>query len=93
MILTPQPVHPPRPEPDLEELLDQFDSAFEAFRAGAGAGAGSKADPVQAFVAQQTGVPAPVPSQAASPLGGLVPDHQAELRAALDKLARSHRGE
>lgn len=95
MILTPQPVHPPRPEADLEALLDQFDSAFEAFRAGESAG--SKADPVQAFVARQTGVPAPASAlslgPAASPLGGLVPDHQAELRAALDKLARSQRGE
>lgn len=91
MILTPQPVHPPRPAPDLDALLDQFDSAFEAFRAGEGASA--QADPVQAFVARQTGAPAAVPGPAVSPLGGLVPDHQAELRAALDKLARSQRGE
>lgn len=94
MILTPQPIHPPRPTPDLEALLDQFDSVFAAFRAGEGerAGAASQqpsADSVQAFVARQTGTPAPLP--AASPMGGLVPDHQAELRAALDKLARSQR--
>lgn len=92
MILTPQPIHPPRPAPDLEALLDQFDSAFAAFRAGEGGrapGASERpgADPVQAFVARQTGAPAPSPS----PMGGLVPDHQAELRAALDKLARSQR--
>lgn len=99
MILTPQPVHPPLPAPDLEALLDQFDSAFASFRAGEGARGGSvpsqSADPVQAFVARQTGVPAssPGPAAGSSPLGGLVPDHQAELRAALDKLARSQRGE
>ncbi len=92
MILTPQPIHPPRPEPDLEALLDQFDTAFEAFRAGEGtraerAGSPPGADPVQTFVARQTGAPAPGAN--ASPIGGLVPDHQAELRAALDKLARS----
>lgn len=91
MILTPQPVHPPRPEPDLEALLDQFDSAFEAFRSGETTS--SKTDPVQAFVARQTGVASPAPATATSPLGGLMPDHQAELRAALDKLAQSQRGE
>lgn len=93
MILTPQPIHPPQPAPDLDSLLDQFDSAFAAFRAGDGArtatAGASGADSVHAFVAQQTGVP--TPSRSPSPLGGLVPDHQAELRAALDKLARSHR--
>lgn len=91
MILTPQPIHPPHPEPDLEALLDQFDSAFEAFRAGEGtraegAGPPPGGDPVQTFVARQTGAAAAAGS---SPMGGLVPDHQAELRAALDKLARS----
>lgn len=89
MILTPQPIHPPRPEPDLEALLDQFDTAFAAFQEGEGvrvAAAGPPGtDPVQTFVARQTGAPSPP----ASPMGGLVPDHQAELRAALDKLARS----
>jgi hypothetical protein len=94
MILTPQPIHPPHPAPDLEALLDQFDSVFAAFRAGEGERAEAASqrpsgDPVQTFVAQQTGVPAP--SAAHSPMGGLVPDHQAELRAALDKLARSQR--
>lgn len=88
MILTPQPVHPPRPAADMEALLAQFDNALAAFRSGdepdpARAPAGH--DPVHAFVARQTGTPAP------SPLGGLMPDHQAELRAALDKLARAHR--
>lgn len=92
MILTPQPIHPPRPAPDLEALLDQFDTAFSAFRSEEGARSEAAAqrpgaDPVQAFVAQQTGAPARDPS----PMGGLVPDHQAELRAALDKLARSQR--
>lgn len=91
MILTPQPVHPLRSSgdlaPDLDALLEQFDEAFDGFRAGVQ----SRTDPVQAFVAQQTGVAPPVSAQAASPLGGLVPDHQAELRAALDKLARSQR--
>ena len=88
MILTPQPIHPPRPAPDLEGLLEQFDTALAAFRSGdeerppRGARA---ADPVHAFVARQTGTPAP------SALGGRMPDHQAELRAALDKLARAHR--
>lgn len=90
MILTPQPVHPPRPAPDLEALLEQFDHALATFRGGeearpAPAPAPRGADPVHAFVARQTGAAAP------SPLGGLMPDHQAELRAALDKLARAHR--
>lgn len=88
MILTPQPVHPPRPAPDLEGLLEQFDSALAAFRSGEDAAPAQRnagADPVHAFVARQTGTPAP------SPLGGRMPDHQAELRAALDKLARAHR--
>lgn len=96
MILTPQPIHPPHPVPDLESLLDQFDSAFATFRAGeelrpSAARQPPGADPVQAFVAQQTGAPAL--SANPSPMGGLVPDHQAELRAALDKLARSQRKE
>lgn len=94
MILTPQPIHPPRPASDLDALLEHFDTAFAAFRSGEGArpsdaGQRPDADPVQAFVARQTEVPAP----SASPIGGLVPDHQAELRAALDKLARSQRKE
>lgn len=97
MILTPQPIHPPRSAnalaPDLDALLEQFESAFDSFRADESVRprAEARADPVQTFVAQQTGVAAP--AAAASPLGGLVPDHQAELRAALDKLARSQRGE
>lgn len=97
MILTPQPIHPPRPVPDLETLLDQFDTAFAAFSAVEGSRTVAverpRADPVRAFVAQQTGVPAPQPAPAAPPLGPLVPDHQAELRSALDKLARSQRGD
>lgn len=99
MILTPQPIHPPRAtndlEPDLDTLLEQFDSAFDNFQAGEETRprAETRADPVQTFVAQQTGVAPPAPTPAPSPLGGLVPDHQAELRAALDKLARSQRGE
>lgn len=88
MILTPQPAHPPRPAPDLDGLLAQFDTALAAFRSGDDEpevrGSGGP-DPVHAFVARQTGGPAP------SPLGGRMPDHQAELRAALDKLARAHR--
>jgi hypothetical protein len=91
MILTPQPIHPPRPAPDLETLLEQFDSAFAAFktreeRRGAGGNERAGADPVQTFVARQRA------AQDRSPIGGLVPDHQAELRAALDKLAKSQRG-
>lgn len=94
MILTPQPIHPPQPEPGLDALLDQFDTVFAAFSASGGARTGSAspppgADPVQTFVARQTGVPAPTAVPPASRMGGLVPDHQAELRAALDKLARS----
>lgn len=88
MILTPQPVHPPRPAPDIETLLEQFDSALAAFRTGEdplSPRAPGNPDPVHAFVARQTGTPAP------SPLGGTMPDHQAELRAALDKLARARR--
>lgn len=90
MILTPQPAHPPRPAPDLDALLDQFDHALASFRAGEGeraapAPARGRPDPVHAFVERQTGTPAP------SPLGGHMPDHQAELRAALDKLAQAQR--
>lgn len=88
MILTPQPVHPPHPAADMEALLAQFDNALAAFRSGedtAPPRATAGDDPVHAFVARQTGTPAP------SPLGGRMPDHQAELRAALDKLARAHR--
>ena len=97
MILTPQPAHPPRPEADLETLLEKFDTAFEAFRSG-GESVSGISDPVQAFVAQQTGAqqtgaPSRAFASAASPLGGRAPDHQAELRAALGKLARSQRGE
>lgn len=91
MILTPQPIHPPRPAPDLEALLVQFDEALAAFRAdddGRPAGGKQGPDPVHAFVARQTGSPAP---PVASPLGGSMPDHQAELRAALEKLARAQR--
>lgn len=95
MILTPQPVHPPHPPADLDTLLEQFDHAIAAFQADAPArpaplgplAAGP--DPVHSFVARQTGAPPPAP--APSPLGGLVPDHQAELRAALDKLAKAMR--
>lgn len=90
MILTAQPIHPPRPAPDLEALLEQFDTALAAFRSTdddhppSGSG---RADPVHAFVARQTGTPAP------SALGGIMPNHQNELRAALDKLARAHRSD
>ena len=92
MILSPQPVHPPLPEPDLDALIAQFDNALAAFRADdhqAQPDAPGGDDPVHAFVARQTGAPAPAP--APSPLGGHMPDHQAELRAALAKLARAHR--
>lgn len=82
MILTPQPTHPARPEPDIEALLEQFDNALAGARPSR---RGPGPDPVHAFVARQTGTPAP------SPLGGSMPDHQGELRAALDKLAESHR--
>jgi hypothetical protein len=88
MILTPQPAHPPHADSDIEALLAQFDSAVEAFKAGSERtpdGRERASDPVRAFVARQTGRPAP------SPLGGWMPDHQAELRAALDKLAESKR--
>lgn len=92
MILSPQPVHPPRPAPDLEELLAQFDHALDSFRAPDGpAPTGSDAgpDPVHAFVARQTGTPAP--GHVLARLGDAMPDHQAELRAALDKLAEAQR--
>jgi hypothetical protein len=100
MILSPQPVHPPDRGPDLEALLAQFDSAITAARQSAAPGpepapgqapaqapgqAPEREDSVRAFVARQTGRPAP------SPLGGAMPDHQAELRAALDKLAGGDR--
>lgn len=55
-------------------------------------------DAVRAFVARQTGAPTapegsipPAGASGHSPLGGRIPDHQGELRAALDKLARAHR--
>lgn len=90
-ILTPQPVHPPRSAPDLEALLAQFDNAIAAFRSEGGSTAAAppphRFDPVRAFVARQTGSGAP------SPLGGPMPDHQAELRAALEKMARARREE
>lgn len=93
MILTPQPVHPPRPAPDLGSLLEQFDSALAAFKSEESEDRPARRpgdpDPVHAFVARQTGAPAP--GHSPSPLGGRMPDHQAELRAALDKLARAHR--
>lgn len=89
MILTPQPVHPPQPAPDLDALLAQFDNAIAAFRHEDAAAQPPppphRFDPVRAFVARQTGGPAP------SALGGPMPDHQAELRAALDKLAKAQR--
>lgn len=90
MILTPQPAHPSRPLADLDALLAQFDDALAAFRNDEEPQTPAKPagpDPVHAFVARQTGGPAP------SPLGGTMPDHQAELRAALDKLARAHRSD
>ena len=92
MILSPQPIHPPRPAPDLQALLDEFDNVIASFRdqeaspsPSPSSQAAAASDPVHAFLARQTGAPAP------SPLGGRVPDHQAELRAALDKLAQSQR--
>ncbi len=89
MILTPQPVHPPQPEPNLDALLAQFDNAIAAFRHEDAheppTPPSHRFDPVRAFVARQTG------GSASSPLGGTMPDHQAELRAALDKLARAQR--
>ncbi len=88
MILAPQPIHPARPAPDMEGLLAQFDNALAAFRSGDDDRPGLGDDPVRAFVARQTGTPSPSPS----PLGGPMPDHQAELRAALDKLARARDG-
>lgn len=90
MILTPQPAHPPRPAPDLDALLAQFDNALAEYSATGEPRAAPRTgdpDPVHAFVARQTGSPAP------SALGGTLPDHQAELRAALDKLARAQRRE
>lgn len=89
MILTPQPSHPSRPDADLEGLIEQFDRAIAAFRSDGSPRPEENRgpDPVHAFVARQTGSPAP------SALGGRVPDHQAELRAALEKLARAHRVE
>lgn len=92
MILGPQPAHPPQPAPDLEGLLAQFDRALDAFRTDdtteAKAGE-ARPDPVHAFVARQTGTPAP--GHVLSRLGIAMPDHQAELRAALDKLAKAQR--
>lgn len=92
MILSPQPVHPPRPAPDLEALLAQFDRALDAFRSGDESEANTaepRPDPVHAFVARQTGTPAP--GHVLTRLGIAMPDHQAELRAALDKLAEAQR--
>lgn len=92
MILTPQPAHPPSPAPDLDSLIEQFDTALAAFRSDnepRPAKVGSAPDPVHAFIARQTSAPAAGP--VLSPLVGRMPDHQAELRAALDKLARAHR--
>ena len=94
LILSPQPAHPPRPAPDLDSLLSQFDTALAAFRGdddqGEEGGQGTQdevTDPVQAFVARQT---TPITH---APLGGTMPDHQAELRSALDKLARARGSE
>ena len=95
MILGPQPSYSSRPASGLEALLEQFDSALAAFRADAEENQVEKtseagvADPVHAFVAQQTGTSAPM--NAPSPLGGRMPHHQAELRIALDKLTRAKR--
>lgn len=93
--------------PDLASLLDRFDSALAMFRTGragddrmAADGDAAPPDAVRAFLARQTGArdaaedaPPPAAGPPPAPPGGLVPDHQAELRAALDKLARSHRRE
>lgn len=92
MILAPQSLQTPRPAVDLDALLAQFDTALAAFRPDAQEPAANSAepgggDPVHSFVARQTGTPA------RTPLGGTMPDHQAELRAALDKLARLRRSE
>lgn len=74
----------PRAGDDLAGLLAQFDQALAAFRDTA-----ARSDPVPAFLAQQAGGgprPGPLPSTRG------LPDHQAELRAALDKLAAMRRG-
>ena len=96
MILGPQPAYSQHAAPDLDALLDQFDNALAAFRAEGDADEDGNAarrssdvaappDPVHEFIARQTG------TSASSPLGGPMPDHQAELRATLDKLARAKR--
>lgn len=92
LILSPQPVHPPRPAPDLDSLLTQFDTALAAFHGEDDetppqGSQDQSPDPVHAFVARQTGAPAH------SPLSGTKKDHQAELRSALDKLARVRRSD
>ena len=102
MIIGPPPSYPPRAQSEtdanLAGLLEQFDNAIAAFRADPEDNSTDpsedprlesepKTDPVHAFVARQTGTPAP------SPLGGRIPDHQAGLRAALGKLARNQRGD
>ena len=102
MIIGPPPSYPPRAQSEtdanLAGLLEQFDNAITAFRADPEDNSTDpledprlesepKTDPVHAFVARQTGTPAP------SPLGGRIPDHQAGLRAALGKLARNQRGD
>ena len=92
MILTPQPTHPPATDAGLEGLLEQFDAAFTAFRNDEADRAAfgdlpPGGDAVQEFVARQTGTAPPAP--ASSRIGGAGPDHQAQLRAVLDTLARS----
>lgn len=94
MILSPQPTHPPRQPVELDALLAQFDSALAAFGATGESPRSAPTDspdPVRAFVARQTGTVSSAPRD--FPFAGTTPDHRAELRAALDKLANGRKAD
>ncbi|WP_375289266.1 hypothetical protein [Qipengyuania sp.] len=82
------PDEPSRPMPDIPVLLDQFDRALASFRDGGSAPPrpepGVADDPLRTFLAREAGTSA---QPAAKPVWPF--DHQAELRLALDKLARA----
>ncbi|WP_133366076.1 hypothetical protein [Qipengyuania sediminis] len=69
------------PAPDLSALLSRFDQAIARYEGDPAASA--PGDPVAAFFARQTA------EGERGPMAGHMPDHQAELRAALDKLAEA----
>ena len=93
MILAPQASRRHLRQNDLDALLSQFDDAMTAFRADDSdrpgtPDQGGTPDPVRTFVERQTGT---VQARDAHPTSAAraAIDHQAELRAALDKLARA----